>query len=236
MTAARPEIFSFADPEQLAGELAAAVAAHLRQGLAAREHASLVVSGGTTPGPFFCRLRQMDLAWERVVITLADERWVDPENQASNEGLVRSLLLRDKASRASFVPLKNRAVSARAGEEECCRALARISRPFDVVMLGMGTDGHTASLLPGATGLAQALDPDDPGQECQAITPVQTPHERMTLTLPALLQARQIFLHCTGREKEQVLRRAMADGPVAVMPVRAILRQQQTPVHIYWSP
>lgn len=235
MTATTPEIFSFGDPEQLAGALAAAVAALLRQGLSAREHASLVVSGGITPGPFFCRLRQMDLAWEGVVVTLADERWVDPENQASNERLVRSLLLQDKASRASFVPLKNRAVSARAGEEECRRALAGIPRPFDVVMLGMGTDGHTASLLPGAAGLDQALDPV-PGQDCLAIIPMQAPHERMTLTLPALLQARQIFLHCTGREKEEALRQAMTDGPVAAMPVRAILRQQQTPVHIYWSP
>jgi 6-phosphogluconolactonase len=235
VTAASPKIFSFGDPEQLADGLAEAVAALLRQGLAARQQASLVVSGGTTPGPFFLRLRQMDLAWERVFITLADERWVDPENKASNERLVRSLLLRDKAGSAGFVSLKNRAATARAGEEECCRALARIPRPFDLVVLGMGLDGHTASLLPGATELAQALDPDT-GQDCLAITPSQALPERITLTLPALLNARQIFLHCTGREKEQVLRQAMADGPAAAMPVRAILKQQQTPVRIYWSP
>jgi 6-phosphogluconolactonase len=235
MTAAGPQIFSFADPEQLADALAATVADGLRQGLATRQQASLVVSGGTTPGPFFLRLRQMDLAWERVVITLADERWVDPEHEASNERLVRSLLLQGKAGRADFVPLKNRAMSARAGEEECCRALARIPRPFDVVLLGMGKDGHTASLLPGATGLDQALNPDS-RQDCLAITPAQALPERMTLTLPALLQARQIFLHCTGRDKEQVLRQAMAPGPVGAMPVRAVLGQQHTPVHIYWAP
>ncbi|MHB8789451.1 MAG: 6-phosphogluconolactonase [Desulfobulbaceae bacterium] len=235
MTAASPQIFSFADPEELAAALAATVADSLRQGLATRQQASLVVSGGTTPGPFFLRLRQMDLAWERVVITLADERWVDPAHEASNERLVRSLLLRDKAGRADFVPLKNRAVSARDGEEECCRALATIPRPFDVMVLGMGMDGHTASLLPGANGLEQALDPDF-GQDCRAVTPDQALHERITLTLPALLQARHIFLHCTGREKKEVLRQAMAPGPVAAMPVRAILRQHYTPVHIYWSP
>jgi 6-phosphogluconolactonase len=235
MTADSPEIFSFADPAQLARALAAAVAGNLREAVATRKHASLVVSGGTTPGPLFCRLRQMDLAWDRMVITLADERWVAPEHEASNERLVRSLLLRDKAARASFVPLKNKAATARAGEKECAKALAPIPRPFDVVVLGMGRDGHTASLLPGADRLPQALDPDA-GQDCLAITPVRTQHERMTLTLPALLHARQIFLHCTGREKEEVLRQAMADGPVAAMPVRAILRQQQTPVHIYWSP
>lgn len=234
MTAAT-EIFSFADREQLAGALAAAVAGNLRAAVATRNIASLVVSGGTTPGPLFLRLRQMDLAWDRVVITLADERWVAPEHEASNEGLVRFLLLRDKAVRASFVPLKNKAVTARAGEEECCRALARIPRPFDVVVLGMGRDGHTASLLPGTARLHQALDPDA-GQDCLAITPDRTPHERMTLTLPALLHARQIYLHCTGGEKKEVLHQAMAAGPVAAMPVRAILRQQQIPVHIYWSP
>ena len=235
MTAAVAQIFSFADPEQLAGALAAIVADNLRQGLATRQQASLVVSGGTTPGQFFFRLRQMDLAWERVVITLADERWVDPGHEASNERLVRFLLLRDKAVRADFVPLKNKAMNARGGEEECCRALARIPRPFDVVVLGMGMDGHTASLLPGAIGLDQALDPDF-GQDCLAITPDPALHERITLTLPALLRARHIFLHCTGRDKKEVLRQAMAPGPVAAMPVRAILGQQHVPVHIYWSP
>lgn len=235
MTAATPEIFSSPDPEQLAGALATAVAALLRQGLAAREQASLVVSGGTTPGPFFIKLRQKDLAWERVVITLADERWLAPEYEASNERLVRALLLRDRASQASFIPLKNRAATAMAGEEECCRALARIPRPFDVIVLGMGLDGHTASLLPGSARLAKALDPDI-GQDCLAIPPIPGQHERMTLTLPTLLHARQLFLHCTGRKKKQVMFQAMADGPVAALPIRAILRQQQTPVHIYWSP
>ena len=234
MTIAPPKIFSATDPELLAGSLATAVAALLRQALAAREQASLVVSGGTTPGPFFIKLRQKDLAWERVVITLADERWLAPEYEASNERLVRSLLLRDKAGQATFIPLKNRAVTAMAGEEECCRVLARIPRPFDVVVLGMGLDGHTASLLPGSPRLAEALDPDT-RQDCMAIPPVPGQHERMTLTLPALLHARQIFLHCTGRKKKQVMLEALTDGPVALLPVRAILRQQQTPVHIYWS-
>ncbi|HBI13957.1 MAG TPA: 6-phosphogluconolactonase [Desulfobulbaceae bacterium] len=235
MSAAAPEIYSFANPEQLAGTLAAAIAAFLRQGLATRKQASLVVSGGSTPGPLFLGLRQMELAWNKVIITLADERWVGPKHEASNERLVRFLLLLDKAGQASFVPLKNRAATAWKGEEECCRALARIPRPFDVVVLGMGIDGHTASLLPGAARLPLALDPGT-GQDCLAITHSQDTFERMTLTLPALLHARQIILHFTGRDKRQVLAQAMGDGPVEAMPVRAILRQRQTPVHIYWSP
>ena len=234
MTAAGPKLVTFTDPEQLARALAEAVAGLLREGIAARNQATLVVSGGTTPKPFFCRLRQLELPWQRVWVTLADERWVDPAHDASNEGLVRALLLRDQASQATFVPLKNKAKTARAGELECNRALARIPRPFTAVVLGMGLDGHTASLFPGAERLDLALAPD--AEDCLAITPIQGQYERITLTLPTLLRARHLFLHLTGREKEQALRLAMADGPVSAMPVRAILRQRQTPVHIYWSP
>ena len=235
MTAPGPELFSFADPEKLAGALAEAVAGFLRDGLAARKQAALVVSGGTTPAPLFRRLRQMELPWPRVWITLADERWVEPEHEASNERLVRTLLLRDQAGAATFVPLKNRGKTARDGEEECNRALARMPRPFDLVVLGMGADGHTASFFPGAQRLAEALAPD-PGRDCLAITAAQGQYERITLTLPTLLNARRIILHLTGRDKEQVLRQALSAGPVPEMPVRAILRQQHTPVHIYWAP
>ena len=235
MTAAAPLTFSFADPEELADSLATSVAAQLHRRLADREEASLVVSGGSTPGPLFQRLAGMELPWERVVITLADERWVAPNHEASNERLVRFLLLQDKASRAAFVPLKNKALTARAGADECCRSLARIRRPWTVVLLGMGLDGHTASLIPGAADLGRAMDPDA-DRDCLAIAPRHAPFERITLTLSALLRSEQIFLHLTGRDKKRVLRQAMAAGPAAEMPVRAILRQRQTPVHIYWSP
>jgi 6-phosphogluconolactonase len=235
MSAPVPEIFSFADPEKLAAALASAIAGLLDQALAAENQSSLVVSGGTTPGPLFLRLRQQNLAWDKVYITLADERWVEPDDKDSNERLVRSLLLGDQAGQAHFVPLKNRAKTARAGEEECGRALAAIPRPFAAVVLGMGTDGHTASLFPGEERLALALD-EDSGRECLAVVPPHARHERITLTLPAFLHADQIFLHLTGRDKKQALRRAMADGPDAEMPVRAILRQERVPVHIYWAP
>lgn len=235
MTDPGPKIVTFAGPEQLARGLAEAIARLLREEIAARNQAALVVSGGTTPKPLFLCLRRMDLPWQRVVITLADERWVTPAHEASNERLVRSLLLQDRAGRATFIPLKNDAETAESGEEECRKALRRIPRPFDAVVLGMGLDGHTASLFPGADRLAEALDPNS-RQDCLAITPDLALPERMTLSLPTLLQTRNIYLHITGRDKRQVLELALADGPVAEMPVRAILRQQQTPVHIYWSP
>ncbi|MDD3619903.1 MAG: 6-phosphogluconolactonase [Desulfobulbaceae bacterium] len=231
----RPRILSFPDPETLAGALAAAVAERLRNALAAENTVSLVVSGGTTPKPFFRRLSEYDLSWNRVLITLADERWVDAADGASNEFLVRSQLLRGRARAATFVPLKNSAPTARQGEDECHLALSLLPRPFAAVILGMGGDGHTASLFPGAAGLAEALDMHS-DRNCAAVSPAHAPHERLTLTLPLLLDAGLIILHVTGAAKRRVLAEALEGGPAMRMPVRAVLDQDKTPVHIYWAP
>ncbi|HHO48884.1 MAG TPA: 6-phosphogluconolactonase [Desulfobacteraceae bacterium] len=235
MSRPRPRILSFPNPETLAGSLAAAVAERLRNALAEDKTVSLVVSGGTTPKRFFRRLSEYDLAWDRVLITLADERWVDPASKASNEYLVQSQLLRSRARAATFVPLKNSAPSARQGENECHLALSRLPRPFAAVILGMGGDGHTASLFPGAAGLAEALDMHS-GRNCAAVSPAHAPHERMTLTLPLLLDAGLIILHITGAAKRRVLAQAMEGRPSVSMPIRAVLDQGKTPVHIYWAP
>ncbi|HDO31485.1 MAG TPA: 6-phosphogluconolactonase, partial [Desulfobacteraceae bacterium] len=120
-------------------------------------------------------------------------------------------------------------------EKECAQRLAGLPRPFDVVILGMGGDGHTASFIPGARRLPEALDMKS-GRDCLAISPPEAPHERMTLTLPVLLDSRQIILHITGPAKKKVLEQALADGPATAMPIRTILRQQQTPLSVYWAP
>ena len=108
-------------------------------------------------------------------------------------------------------------------------------RPFDVLILGMGADGHTASLFPDAPKLSRATDMKAT-QTCMGIAPRTAPHERMTLTLPAILDARQIFLHITGQDKKDVLQQAQADGPMEEMPIRFVLRQQTAPVAVYWAP
>ncbi|NIA05742.1 MAG: 6-phosphogluconolactonase [Proteobacteria bacterium] len=229
------DFHSFADPDELAGHLAARVADLLRQAIKARGRATLVVSGGSTPKPLFRALARQALDWGRVTVTLADERWVDTTAPDSNEGLLRRYLLRDQAGAVKVVGLKNKAVTAKEGEEECAQRLAGLPRPFDVVILGMGGDGHTASFFPGARRLPEALDMKS-GRDCLAISPPEAPHERMTLTLPVLLDSRRIILHITGPAKKKVLERALADGPATEMPIRAILRQQQTPLSVYWAP
>ncbi|MDG4475144.1 6-phosphogluconolactonase [Thiovibrio frasassiensis] len=230
-----PEFKEFKDSSALVAALADRVAELLRVGIRARDRASLVVSGGSTPLPFFAALSEKHLDWEEVVVTLADERWVEPSDAASNEQLVRRYLLQNRAALARFVGLKTEALTAAEGENDCAERLAGVPRPFDALVLGMGNDGHTASLFPQAARLKKALALDS-GQLCMAITPPAAPHERMTLTLPTLLQSREIILHIVGSDKRIVYEKALAEGPVGEMPIRAILRQTFSPVTVFWSP
>ncbi|AOV97219.1 6-phosphogluconolactonase [Edwardsiella hoshinae] len=216
--------------EQLAGD----IAARLRHGIAVRGQASLVVSGGRTPLGLFAHLREQALDWSRVIITLADERWVDAQDEASNERLVRAHLLQGAASAARFIGLKNDAATPFAGAAASEAALAAIPRPFDVVILGMGDDGHTASLFPGAENLFPALAMES-GRLCMGMTPLTAPLDRITLTLPALLDSRHIYLHLVGDTKRQVYMQALGGAEVNEMPIRAVLQQSRTPVDVYWT-
>ena len=228
------EFRSFADQKILAVALAEHIGKALHRDIAERGQASLVVSGGSTPLPLFEQLSGLNLPWPQVVITLADERWVEPSSPAANELSVRHHLLQNQAAGSVFVGLKNKAATAAAGQTECEKRLQKIPRPFTAVILGMGNDGHTASLFPCAPQLADAVDMNC-GRLCAAVRPQTAPHERMTLTLPAILAAEEIILHITGPEKKAVLDKALADGPLEAMPIRFILRQQAVPVTVYWA-
>ena len=226
---------TFRDSETLVAELADRISQSLLKSIVAHGRASLAVSGGSTPKPLFRRLSAVDIPWRDVVITLVDERWVDSADPASNERLVRQYLLQDRAAAATFIGLKNSSRTAAQGEAQCEQELRRIPRPFTVLLLGMGNDGHTASLFPGSAQLAAATDMHS-GRICMAVTPADAPHERMTLTLPAILDAEEIILHITGSAKKAVLAKAQEAGPAEDMPVRFVLGRQDRPVAVYWAP
>jgi len=230
-----PDFRKFSDRKRLAVDLASRIGELLTNGIQHNDKASLAVSGGSTPIELFQILSNLDIPWQQVVITLVDERWVAPTEPDSNEHLVRTHLLKNKAASALFIGMKNSASTASEGESEGEQQLQKVPRPFDVLILGMGNDGHTASLFPGAEKLVAATDMDS-NKACIGIAPLTAPHERMTLTLPAILDSRQIFLHITGQEKQDVLQKAREEGPTKEMPIRFILRQQTTPVSIYWAP
>ena len=225
----------FPDREALAAALAGEIKVDLEEAIAARGAASLVVSGGKTPARLFAQLRDEKIDWTRTWVTLADERWVETTSEDSNERFVRENLLVGPAGAAHFVGLKNPAPTPEAGADWATRALTRVPHPFDVVLLGMGGDGHTASLFPGSMALARALDPAAP-PTCIAVNALVAPHARVSLNLAALLDSRRVVLHIEGDAKWAVYQRARAPGTPAELPVRSSLQQKEVPVDVYWSP
>jgi 6-phosphogluconolactonase len=225
----------FADGDALAAALAAAVADDLRAGIAAHGAALLAVSGGTTPGRFLSRLSAEPLVWDRVTVTLADERWVPVEHARSNEAVVRHALLRHEAAEARFVPLYVHADTPEAALPMLQASFDALPYPFDAIVLGMGTDGHCASLFPDGDRLAEALDPNGTAR----VLPMRAPgagEPRTTLTLASLRATRQHNLHLEGAEKRAVLDRALAapDAP-ARYPIRAVFDHVRVPLHVFWS-
>ena len=235
MTDFHGEFKVFEDAADLTHRMAELIVHLLDEGIQRRGWASLVVSGGTTPVALFEVLSGADLTWEKVVISLADERWVDTGSPDSNEYMVRTHLLKNKAAAARFIGLKTTDGAAGAGETACAMRIRQIPAPFDLLILGMGDDGHTASLFPGATALQGALNMTSE-RICMAVSPPAAPHDRMTLTLPALLNSRRIFVHIVGEKKRQVYQTAIAGESPEEMPIRAILGQKKTPVTIWWAP
>jgi 6-phosphogluconolactonase len=221
--------------DALSRELAGEIAAQLSRAIAARGLASLVVSGGRTPVRLFETLRGLALDWSRVCVALADERWVDPKDEASNERLVRDELLKDKAGTARFLGLKNAAPSPDLGAVSAWETFARVPRPFDLTLLGMGDDGHTASLFPGSPNLHSALNPAA-AAGCVGMWAPSAPQARLSLNLSALLDSRRIVILIAGEAKWLTYAAASRAGAVEEMPVRSVLRQQRTPVEVIWAP
>lgn len=213
---------TFPDGEALAATLAAHVADDLRTAVAARDAASLALSGGNTPKRFLQALSRQALDWSKVTVTLVDERWVAEDNPRSNAALLRENLLRNQAAAAHFLPLHRDTDEPEAALDLLETQLEPLL-PLDVAVLGMGNDGHTASFFPGGDHLDQALDP----ASTALVLPMRAPgagEPRVTLTLPVLLAARQLYLHIEGAEKRAVLDRALTrDG--AGLPIHTVLVQ-----------
>jgi 6-phosphogluconolactonase len=229
----------FETREALTTALADDIAAQLTTAVASRGAASAVVSGGTTPGPLYERLSRLPAPWAQVTLTLADERWVALDDDLSNERLVRACLERGAAAAVRLVSLKSAHAEPEQAEGVVDAAVRAMPRPFDVVLLGMGEDGHTASLFPHARGLDKALDVADPAL-ARAVRPaspgVAGGVARMSLSLRALLDSRRIVILVFGAAKWAVYQEALQAGAVADMPVRAVLRQDRAPVELWWAP
>jgi 6-phosphogluconolactonase len=224
----------FENLDSLSATLAALIAAQLRAVLAARPAASLVVAGGRTPAGILARLSNETLAWDRVFVTLTDERWVGADDPASNAAMLQKTLLVGAAARARFIPLYTGAPTPDEAIQSVSAGLATVPRPFDIMVLGMGDDGHTASLFPGADNLGAALAPKN-GQPCMAIRAPGAPQPRITLTLPTLLDARSLFVLFTGPSKRRAYELARKSGPIEDVPIRGVLRGAPVPVDVFYT-
>lgn len=224
------QLHPFPDGEAVAQALAQAVADDLRAALALRGQAAVALSGGTTPRRFLQALSRQVLDWTNVTVTLVDERWVDEDHERSNARLVKAYLLQDGATSARFVPLYRAAATP---DEALAEVAADLPPTLDVVVLGMGGDGHTASFFPGGDRLAEAMDPDTDA----TVLPMRAPgagEPRITLALPVLRDAGRLYLHIEGAEKRQVLQQALSgQGAGAGYPIRGVLQALRAPLQVY---
>lgn len=216
--------------EQIGAQLAVAAAHALNEDLASQPRALLVVSGGSTPLPFFRRLAEQSVAWSRVDVTLADERWVPEEHADSNARLVRETLLTGPAAAATFHSLTTSDPTPEQGAATVAARLATLPWPASLVVLGMGNDGHTASLFPDSGELSLALSTDD---SVVAVRAASVSQPRISLSAARLHDARRHALHLVGDAKKAVLAQALSGDDVRELPIRAFLT---CPLTLYWAP
>lgn len=229
------QMTEFDTGDTLADALARRVAEALAKAIETDGSATLAVSGGSTPRALFLALSQQRLAWDKVTVTLVDERFVPSSHERSNHRLVATLLLQNEAAYAQFIPLYADDLCAEEAASHATQQLKATKQPFDVVILGLGTDGHTASWFPASGQLDAVTDPAAP----ETVLAVEAPgagETRLTLTLPVIAQAGLCVLHIEGDSKKSVLERALMPGPVDELPVRAALRKSGSPLQIYWAP
>ena len=225
MTMSRSEVES-----NLVSEIAQTLAHDIEH----KGQATLLVSGGSTPVNLFKLLSNVDLDWSKVTVSLVDERFVPDGHKDQNGELVKANLLQNKAAKAQFVPLVQNAENAEGNLQQVRAAFSTDHFPLSVVILGMGTDGHTASLFPDAPELEKGMDLKQ--NESLIITnPQAAPHQRITFTRKALLNTRRLFLHCYGQEKALILKEAEQKKDYHIYPIAAFMNQESKDLEVYWA-
>lgn len=228
-------LIEYPDRDMLAIDLANQIAGELKATLLSQDRASMAVPGGTTPGAVFDALCAAPLEWDKVTILPTDERCVPADHPRSNERLIREHLLVDRAAMAQFLPLRipdEEPAGEHAGDYvlELAQLSAAVEPllPLSILLLGMGEDGHVASLFPGTPGLAEALADDAP--PIAAMAPPGQPERRLTLTAPVLEGALKKHLVIYGAQKRAMIERASRLSETEA-PVRAVFADMK----VHWA-
>lgn len=230
------EWWTFETAATMAEQVAEDVSFIIERAVEANGKAELCISGGSTPVPILKALAlNKDIDWSKVSVTPTDERLVRSDDPLSNHRMIADIVA---AKGATVNPLFDQShdwTALEAGRSADAR-LAQLSWPIDLTWLGMGDDGHTASIFPSV--MNAALDVPR-GRRAVGLEPNPLPDNapvaRVTLTKPALLDAHTLIVVITGEAKKAVLERAIADGPSSTLPIGRVLADAEVPVDIYWS-
>ena len=201
----------------------------LNAALAENEHASLALSGGQSPKMVLPNLASMPLRWSDVDVTLSDERCVLPSDKDSNAAMVQSSFLEQGAKDASFHPLWTEDLDIAGGLKTAKRKLSIFPWPLDVIYLGMGEDGHFASLFP-SDDVAGFDNDDSPVVSRRAPS---VPHQRISLSLSTIRKTRHLFLHVTGSAKRETFDYARTITPTSQCPVSLLLNNAEIDLRVY---
>ncbi|MFT6406708.1 MAG: 6-phosphogluconolactonase [Arenicella sp.] len=230
-----------ADAQSLAEHLAGEIAQHIFKAIADKGSAVLALSGGSTPKPLFEALSEHDIDWAKVIITLVDERWVDEGHSLSNAAFMKTYLLDKLPDSVRFVPLYQSAVSVKeslpfvvADYLQATNTTVDAPRSFDIVILGMGNDGHTASFFPDAENITELVDMESTEALLSCNSP-STQVERVTWSLPILLNTNFLALHFTGDAKRAVFEMASEGGDITALPIRSVMFQDRVGLNVYYA-
>lgn len=228
------EWWDYDSAEELVEAVASDVQFIIESALDARGSALVALPGGKTPGPIYTKLAAAKLDWKRVTILPTDERLVAMTDPMSNAGMLAKTFL---PKGARVVPLATGAGDHRKAGLDADERLGAMAWPLDLVWLGVGADGHTASIFPGPD-LAAAISAPPKVRAIGVMPdplPPEAPVARVTLTRSAILAARTLTLVLTGKDKRKVLEKAIKDGAKSTVPVGQVLAEAEQAIDIHWS-
>jgi 6-phosphogluconolactonase len=227
------EFWDYDDEGEWADAVAGDIAFIIEQALDARGQALVAFPGGSTPAPVFAKLAAAKLKWKNVTIIPTDDRLVAVNDPLSNVAAIAKVFI---PLGARVLPIATENADHKLAGNAADARLQDLHWPPDLVWLGMGADGHTASIFPGAD-LDEALN----GPKSRRATgvlpdplPAEAPVARVTLTKAAILSARTITIAIKGEGKQKVLERAINDGPSATTPIGRVLADYEQPIDIHW--
>lgn len=217
---------TFPDIESLSRSFAQYAETALHNTLNRKPHATLALPGGNTPRHYLPALAKCALPWDRITVTLSDERWVDVDDEQSNERLVKQHLMNRLPAHARFAGLKTRHGNPFAAIGEIHQRLDGLPLPLSLTVLGLGEDGHIASLFPG-------MNPDSLStHHCIAVAPPIAPSPRISLSLAMLANSERIVLVVTGKNKRRLLDQ-LSEQPDPKLPIVWLLQRTQTTIVVF---